>query len=260
MDLATLIGLVGAFGTVLAAIYLGGQAMIFVNVPSLLIVLGGTFMVVMMKFGLGQFLTSFKIAVKAFIFRANPPESLIEKSIELSKLARKNGLLALENVELTNAFFKKAVQYLVDGLDAKVVKATLEKEKALAAERHEIGIKIFKAIGEVGPAMGMIGTLIGLVQMLTAMDDPKTIGSAMAVALLTTLYGAILSNMVALPLADKLTLRNEEEQLAQALMIDAIMAIQSGLNTRVIEELLKTYLPGSQRERKDDDEMQTSES
>ena len=135
----------------------------------------------------------------------------------------------------------------MDGLDAAVVKSTMQKEKILAAERHEIGISIFKALGDVGPAVGMIGTLIGLVQMLSAMDDPKSIGPAMAVALLTTLYGAMMATMLALPIADKLGLRNNAEQQGQALMIDAIMGIQQGLNPRVIEELLKTYLPGSAR-------------
>ena len=254
MDLATVIGLVGGFGTVISAMVLGGSALIFFNLPSLLIVFGGTLFVVLMKFGVGQFFGSFKIAIKAFMFKCDTPENLINQSVELASLARKNGLLALESVEIANAFMKKGVQFLVDGLDATVVKATLQKEKNLAAERHDIGIKIFMAIGDVGPAMGMIGTLIGLVQMLSAMDDPKSIGPAMAVALLTTLYGAMIANMLAIPIADKLGLRNDEEQLTQALIIDAIMGIQQGLNPRVIEELLKTYLPGSVRIKGDEAE------
>lgn len=227
---------------------LGGSALIFVNVPSMLIVFGGSLFVVLMKFGLGQFLGAFKIALKAFLFKADKVEDLITQSIELATLSRKSGLLALESVEISNGFMKKGVQFLVDGLDAEVVKSTMQKEKTLAAERHDIGISIFKAIGDVGPAMGMIGTLIGLVQMLSAMDDPKSIGPAMAVALLTTLYGAMMATMIALPIADKLALRNDEEQKGQALMIDAVIGIQQGLNPRVIEELLKTYLPGSNRE------------
>lgn len=247
MDIATIIGLLGSIGIVISAMVLGGSALIFVNVPSMLIVFGGSLFVVLMKFGLGQFLGAFKVAIKAFFFKVDKLEDLIETSIELSGLARKSGLLALESVEISNSYMKKGVQFLVDGLDAAVVKSTMKKEKVLAAERHEIGISIFKALGNAGPAMGMIGTLIGLVQMLSAMDDPKSIGPAMAVALLTTLYGAMLATMIALPIADKLGLRNNEEQQGQALMIDAIMGIQQGLNPRVIEELLKTYLPGSER-------------
>ena len=254
MDIATIIGLLGGFGIVLSAMILGGSALVFINVPSMLIVFGGSIFVVLMKFGLGQFFSAFKVAIKAFIFKCDKPDDLIAQSVELAGLARKNGLLALESVEIANGYLKKGVQYLVDGLDGAVVKSTLQKEKSLAAERHDIGISIFKALGDVGPAMGMIGTLIGLVQMLSAMDDPKSIGPAMAVALLTTLYGAMLATMIALPIADKLTLRNNEEQLAQSLIIDAIMGIQQGLNPRVIEELLKTYLPGSNRDSSDEDE------
>lgn len=247
MDIATVIGLLGAFGIVITAMYLGGSIEMFANTPSLLIVLLGSMMVVMMKFGLGQFFGAFKVAIKAFFFKSDKPEDLINQSVELAGLARKSGLLALESVEISNEFLKKGVQYLVDGLDPEVVKATLLKEKNQSAERHDIGQRIFKAIGDVGPAMGMIGTLVGLVQMLSAMDDPKSIGPSMAVALLTTLYGAMLATMFALPIADKLSLRCEEEQVSRSLLIDAVMGIQQGLNPRVIEEVLKTYLPGSSR-------------
>lgn len=248
MDLATVIGLVGAFGIVIAAMVLGGSVLVFINVPSLLIVFLGSLMVVMMKFSLSQFLGSVKVAVKAFVFKCEAPAELISQVVELAGIARKSGLLALENVEINNTFLKKGVQFLVDGLDPEVVRTTLVKEKIQGVERHDLGQEIFKAIADVGPAMGMIGTLVGLVQMLSAMDDPKSIGPSMAVALLTTLYGAVLANMVAAPIADKLALRSKEEELSQSLLIDAVMGIQAGQNPRVIEELLKTYLPGSQRD------------
>lgn len=253
MDIATIVGILGAFGIVASAMILGGSILVFVNVPSMLIVFLGSFMVVMMKFNMGQFFAAFGIAIKAFVFKMESPKELITSALELATAARKNGLLALESMEINNAFMKQGVQYLVDGLDADTVKSTLLKEKNQAIERHEIGQAIFKAIGDVGPAMGMIGTLIGLVQMLATMDDPKTIGPSMAVALLTTLYGAMLANMIAMPIADKLALRSKEEELAKSLMIDAIMGIQAGQNPRVIEELLKTYLPGSKRT--EDDEV-----
>ena len=142
---------------------------------------------------------------------------------------------------------KSAVNLVVDGHDPEVVKGILNKDMNLTVKRHKDGQAIFKAIGDVGPAMGMIGTLIGLVQMLTVMDDPKSIGPAMAVALLTTLYGAILANMFALPIADKLALRSTEERMAKSLIIDAVMGIQEGQNPRVIEDMLKNYLPKSRR-------------
>lgn len=248
MDLATIIGLVGAFGIILSAMILGGNPLVFVNVPSLLIVLGGSLMVVMMKFGLSQFFQAFKVAIKAFIFKMESPKDLIAQSLELSNVARKEGLLALEGMEIKNKFMKMGVQFMVDGMDATMIRSTLFKELNQTLERHELGQQIFKALADVGPAMGMIGTLVGLVQMLSAMDDPKSIGPAMAVALLTTLYGAMIANMFAMPIADKLALRSKEERIKKTLIIDAIMNIQAGQNPRVIEELLKAYLPHSARD------------
>ena len=251
MDLATLLGLVGGSGIILAAILLGGSPLTFVNVPSLLVVVGGTIGAVLMKFTLVQFLGAFKVAMKAFTFRLDAPEVLIGQAVEMANEARKGGLLALEGKETENSFLKKGIQMMADGHEPDVVRQTLSTEMNLTLERHDIGQKIFKAIGDSAPAMGMIGTLIGLAQMLSAMDDPKTIGPSMAVALLTTLYGAMIANMVALPIADKLALRSGEERLVKSMVIDSLSGIQEGRNPRVIEELLKTYLPGSKRDLED---------
>ena len=253
MDLATLIGLIGAFAIVLTSIVLGGSAGTFVNTPSLLVVLGGTFLVTMMKFSLGSFLRATSIVVKAFIYRPLSPEELIEKAVELANTARQGGLLALEDADVPDEFMKNGLDLLVDGHPADVVRSMLNKDLQLTLKRHSDGQDIFKAIGDVGPAMGMIGTLIGLVQMLSNMDDPKQIGPAMAVALLTTLYGAILANMIALPIADKLSVRSREENSRKSLIIDALLGIQAGQNPRVIENMLSTYLPRSKRQRDEDE-------
>ncbi len=140
------------------------------------------------------------------------------------------------------------MQLLVDGHDVEMVRTLLSKELRQTIERHEWGAKIFKALGDVGPAMGMIGTLVGLVAMLGNMDDPKKIGPAMGVALLTTLYGAVLANMIALPIADKLALRRVEEGRVKSMIIDALLAIQAGQNPRVVRSMLMTYLPDSKRD------------
>ncbi|MFM2478234.1 flagellar motor protein PomA [Celerinatantimonas sp. MCCC 1A17872] len=248
MDLATLVGLLGSFAFVLMAMVMGGDLGAFVDVPSILIVICGSLFVVLMKYNLGQFLSAAKIAAKAFLFKADKPNELIQKSVELADSARKGGFLALEEADIPNAFMAKGVGMLVDGYDAEVVRSTLKKDIALAIERHEVGSSIFKAIGDVAPAMGMIGTLIGLVAMLSNMSDPKAIGPAMAVALLTTLYGAIMANMVAIPIANKLDLRSAEEALNRSLIVDAVLGIQDGQNPRVIEGLLKNYLQTSKRE------------
>lgn len=245
MDLATLIGFLAAAGVVLMAVLMGGEIGLVINVPSILIVGAGSCGVVMMKFSLGQFFGAIKIALKALFNKVEKPVDLIEKIFELADTARKNGMLALESVEIENKFLNKGIQYLIDGLEPELVESTLENELDQTIERHQQGQQIFKSMGDVAPAMGMIGTLIGLVQMLSNMSDPQSIGPAMAVAMLTTLYGAVLANMVALPIADKLELRSKEEQQVKSMIIDAIKAIQQGQNPRILKDFLRTYLPGS---------------
>ena len=248
MDLATLIGLLAAFGVIIGAIWTGGDMAQFINLPSVMIVLGGTMGASLVKFPLKHFFGAFKVAMKAFLYKGESARVLIDEAMELANAARKSGLLALGNVEIRNEFLKKGIQLCVDGHDPEFVRKMLSKDINQAIERHDSGQAIFKAIGDMAPAMGMIGTLIGLVQMLANMEDPKTIGPAMAVALLTTLYGAIIASAFALPVADKLAFRSAEERVSKSLILETISGIQEGLNPRVLESLLKTYLPDSQRE------------
>ncbi len=248
MDLATLLGLVVAWGLIIATIVLGAAASTFVNMPSFAIVIGGTFAVVLMRFTLGQFIGSIKTATKAFLHKSESPENIIETVVELAGIARKEGLLSLEKQEVTNPMLAKGINMLVDGHDPVVVKKALLTEMNETLNRHSIGQQIFKAIGDAAPAMGMIGTLVGLVQMLTNMSDPKSIGPAMAVALLTTLYGAMLANMFALPIADKLSLRSSEELMNKNIIVESILGIQEGQNPKVLGEILRNFLPASKRE------------
>ncbi len=248
MDLATLVGLIGAIALVVTSMLMSGEIGMFVNAPSLVIVVGGTTFAVMAKFGLGQFLGAFKVAGKSFINRIEDPAELIDEIVELADAARKGGLLSLEGREVGNPFLQKGIQLLVDGHDPDVVKTLLAKDRNMAEERHSQGSDIFAALADMAPAMGMIGTLIGLVAMLANMDDPKAIGPAMAVALLTTLYGAVLANAVCGPISAKLKLRAAEEAMVKSLVIDALLAIQGGQNPRVIDSMLRTYLPEGKRE------------
>ena len=247
MDIATLVGLLGGFGIVIAAMVTGGDIGVFVNVPSLLIVVGGTILVAMMKFTLGQYLGLAKVMGKSFMFKSIAPDLIISETVELADAARKGGLLSLEDKTVSSDFMQRGIQLLVDGHDPEIVKGLLNKESKLTADRHDAGVHIFKAMGDVAPGMGMIGTLVGLVQMLSNMSDPKSIGPAMAVALLTTLYGAMIATMVVLPIADKLSVRKDEEALNQAMIIDGLLAIQAGQNPRVIEQMLRNYLPEKKR-------------
>ena len=197
MDLATLVGILGAFGIIGGAMAMSGGIGIFIDVPSVLIVLVGTIFVVLMKFSLKQFLGCFKIAGKAFMFKLVEPTDLIEEVVELADDARKNGLLALEGKEVSDDFLQSGIQLLVDGHDPEVVRGLLNKDLNESLKRHEVGSQIWKQMGDTAPAMGMVGTLIGLVAMLSNMSDPASIGPSMAVALLTTLYGAMIANMIA---------------------------------------------------------------
>ncbi|MCD9464972.1 flagellar motor protein PomA [Photobacterium phosphoreum] len=247
MDLATLIGLFGAFAFILMAMLVGGDLVMFADTSSVFIVIGGSLFVVLMKYNVSQFFGAAKIAAKAFIFKTDKPDDLIAQIVTMADSARKGGFLALEEMEVENPFLRKGIDLLVDGHDADTVRMMLRKDIALTNERHEQGASIFSSLGDVAPAMGMIGTLIGLVAMLSNMDDPKSIGPAMAVALLTTLYGSILANMVALPIADKLMLRKNEERLNRLLILDGVLAIQEGQNPRVIDSYLKNYLHEKKR-------------
>ena len=250
MDLATLVGMLGAIGFIVMAMILGssGAPGMFMDTVSVLIVFGGSIFVVISKFTLSQFFGSGKAAAKAFMFKIESPEELIEKAVQLADSARKGGFLALEEAEIPNSFMQKGVNMLVDGHDADVVRATLLKDISLSEKRHETAIALFKSLGDIAPAMGMIGTLIGLVAMLSNMDDPKAIGPAMAVALLTTLYGAFIANVIAIPLADKLAIRNQQEKMNNQLILDAILGIQDGQNPKVIEGILRNYLAQGKRE------------
>lgn len=254
MDLATLIGIIGALVLIVVTMLMSGDLSMFVNVPSLVIVVGGSLFAVMAKFGLSQFLGLFKVAGKGFKSSAPDVADLIDEIVELADLARKGGLLSLEGKEVSSDFLSKGIQLLVDGHDPDVVKAILSKERTEAEQRHSSGSQIYMSMSAMAPAMGMIGTLIGLVAMLANMSDPKAIGPAMAVALLTTLYGAVMANAFCEPMADKLKLRATEEAMIKSLVIDALLAIQNGQNPRVIDGLLRNYLPEGKRSLADADE------
>ena len=248
MDIATLLGLFGGLGVIVASIFIGGSVNTFVSIPSIAVVVGGTFMVTLCQISLAQFLGSFKVALRAFVHKSQSPESLIEEAVELADVARKEGVLALEGREIEDGFLASGVQLCIDGHPDDIVRTMLAKDINLELERQNVGIRMFKAIAEAAPAMGMIGTLIGLVQMLANMDDPKSIGPAMAIALLTTLYGAIIANAVALPIAAKLRAISETERMNKMLILESIKGIQDGINPRVLRQILTTYLPEQKRE------------
>ena len=249
MDIATIIGLIGGTVLILSAIVLGGSAVMFLNIPGILIVVGGTLAACFIKFSMADVINSINVAMKAFKFKMEPPETIIENMLSYSKVAKKEGMIALEKEKPKDKFLAKALQYLSDGFDEENIEHMLKKDIRLTTQRHTTGQGVFRGMGSSAPAFGMIGTLIGLVQMLASMDNPSSIGPAMAVALLTTLYGALLANLVFLPLADKLALRTQQQQEKNSIILEGTLGICRGSTGMVLEEALKIYLSPKERGR-----------
>ncbi len=247
MDLATLIGMVGGIAVVVMAVLMGGDFILFVNAPSIVVVAGGTIAVVFIRFPMAEVFNAFKVATNAFIGRIESPEALISTAVEMAGMVRKEGLLSLEQQEVSDSFFQKGLTLCVDGHPPEFVRKLLTQDMTYNTARHETGQKVWTSIGDAAPAMGMIGTLIGLVQMLANIEDPESIGPSMAVALLTTLYGALIANLVAIPIAEKLELRSGQEKLNKTLIIETVAGIQEGVNPRVMDESLQTFLPTGKR-------------
>jgi len=249
MDLATIVGLVGALGVIIIGITMGSSILIFVDPPSVMIVIVGTFLAAMTSFRIKDVLSLLPITKNAFFSKNKPIQSIAQSLIEMSIRARKEGLLALEAVigEAKDPFMAKGIQLVVDGHEVENVDRILSAEIDAIEERHAQGSNLFNALATYAPAMGLIGTLIGLVQMLQNMSDPSSIGPAMAVALLTTFYGAILANIVFSPLAGKLNIRAKEESALKEMILSAILAISNGDNPRIVEQKLNAYLEPNQQ-------------
>ena len=258
MDIATLIGLLGGFGMLFGAVMLeGSNPMSFMNVLATCVVVGGGTMAVMGRYTLGGFLHGVANGFKGVLFHKSVSTiKLIDQLAEIAETMRRQGPIALEQVEVDDPFMKRGVRMIADGFSAEALRASLERERDLDYERIHHGHVIFKAFGEAAPGMGMVGTLIGLVSMFGHMDDPKKIGPGMAIALLTTLYGAVLSNVVMLPIADKLANRAEEEGTNRSLMIEALVMVREGRNPATIRDELASYLPLHTRRKLFEDEEQ----
>jgi chemotaxis protein MotA len=250
MDIATVIGIVAGFGLILATILMSGAAAIFLNVPSIIVVVGGTLAATLINYPLGDVIGVLSTLKNAFLNKSNAPEALIEKIVNFANVARREGILALESHanEADDEFLSKSVQLAVDGTAPELIKDILTTEIAFMEDRHTMGQSILSAMGGFAPAFGMIGTLIGLVQMLATLDDPSKIGAGMAVALLTTLYGAILANVIFIPCAGKLKVRTANELLVKEITIEGILSIQSGDNPRVVEQKLKSFIAPALRD------------
>ena len=247
MDFATIVGLLGAAGLIALPMIQGGDPGAFGDLASVQIVLGGSVMVVLLRSSLAEFKNALNVAGKVFSNKLSAPEELITQLVEFATIARKDGMIALEGQEISHPFMRKAVAMLVDGAEEDMIKKSLRRDIDIRKIRHKQGASIFQSWGDVAPAMGMIGTLVGLVQMLGNMSDPKSIGPAMAVALLTTMYGAILANVFCIPIAMKLTNQAEIEATNCELILEGTLFIQAGGNPRILSDLLISFVAPKER-------------
>jgi chemotaxis protein MotA len=248
MDIATLIGLSAAIGILLHAISLGSSLAIFFDLPSALIVLGGTLSVTLIHQRFGNVVGAFGLVLHAFADRTRGGAELIPAIVELAQRARKEGMLALDGIAIRDPFLARGVRLGLDGLAPEAVASILANEIAFTRERHELGQKIFRFMASSAPAMGMIGTVIGLVQMLHSLDDPEKIGPGMAVALLTTFYGALLAFVVCTPIAEKLEARTNEEVARKKLVSAGVTSILRGESGSLVKSKLEAFLPAGARE------------
>ena len=247
MDIASLTGIVCGLGLIFSAILMGGDFSLFVNIPGIMIVVGGTLSATLLTFPLNDVLSAFKAAVFVFSSKQDNPNDMVFTMIELCKITRKEGLVGLSKTKSDHAFVSKACMLISDGADEKIISDTLTIEIDAMKERHFIVQDVFTKMNAYAPAFGMIGTLIGLVQMLANLADPASVGPAMGVALLTTFYGAVLAFMIFGPIAGKLKSITAKEVMNLQIIFDGASSITQDANPRMVYEKLSSYIPSSQR-------------
>jgi chemotaxis protein MotA len=250
MDIATIIGILLGFMVITTAIVAGGGWQIFVHIPSMAITIGGMLCATLIHFSLPQFLGIFSIVKKTIIAKIPSQSELIQKMVNYAAINRRDGALALEQEipKLDNSFFIKGLQMLVDGRDSEQIRDFMSIEIQYLQDRHSTGKKILEFMGAAAPAFGMIGTLIGLIQMLRRLDSPDAIGGGMAVALITTFYGALSANLIFIPLAGKLGIYSKAETTAIEMIVEGVCAIAQGDNPTIVREKMQAFISQGRRE------------
>lgn len=249
MDIATLGGIIFGVVCIVISIMLGGSLWSFYDVPSIFIVIGGGIASILISYRLGEISKVMKVTAKAFSSKQATPEETIKLLVELSQKARREGLLALESEQerIDDDYIKQSLQLIVDGVEPDTIRESMDLELSNLEARHCKGQGLFRTASALFPAWGMIGTLIGLINLLKQLNDPSKIGPAMAVALVTTFYGSILANFICTPIANKLALKSKEEIRQKEMIIEGILSIQAGENPRIMEHKLKTFLSPDQK-------------
>ncbi|WP_243312171.1 motility protein A [Fundidesulfovibrio agrisoli] len=247
MDIATLLGLTTGVGLVLGAIFMGGSLLQFMDPPAVMIVVGGTLAAICVSHPLEEVVQAFKAGFKIFASRKVTAQEVVNVMVRIADISRREGLLALEKIRTDNMVLKKACKLIADNAGPQLIQDTLRIEIHSLRRRHQIGETVFKSLGTFSPAFGLIGTLIGLVQMLARLENPKTLGPAMAVALLTTFYGALLANLVFLPVAGKLRARTQQELLNLEIIFEGARCILQNNNPVLVRDKLSSFVPPKER-------------
>jgi len=247
MDLGTFLGLASGIALVLGAIFMGGTLMEFVNGPSIMIVVGGTLASICVAYPMGEVRQAFAAMMQIFSSRKVRDAEVVNMMVRIAEISRREGLIALENIHTENAILKKACQLIADNADPALIRDTVRIEIGSMKRRHAVGESVFKALAGYAPSFGMIGTLIGLVQMLTRLNDPKTLGPAMAVAIITTFYGSMMSTLFFLPVAGKLRARTLNETLQLEIIFEGAKCILENNNPRLVYEKLSSFIAPRER-------------
>jgi chemotaxis protein MotA len=248
MDLTTALGLVAGAAVVLGLILMGGDLRSFVDLHAVIVIFGGSFAATLIRFPLSSILHGVPMGMKyVFTMRRMTQRQLVDEIARLAEIARKTGPLGLEKEEVPDEFLAIGVRYVADGYDADFIRETMERDRETFLTHLDEGQKIYRAIGDCAPAFGMVGTLIGMVQMFANMTDPSKLGPFMAVALLATLYGALVANILCLPIADKLHLKLADEEVNRTLIIDGVMMLRESKNPQIVREMLQAYVPEQHR-------------
>jgi chemotaxis protein MotA len=245
MDIATSIGMFLGFLTIAILIIIdGGNVGIYLDKHAFVVIFGGAIATTFIRYPMASMAHGLPMGMRfAFQMRKLDPRALIEEISKIAEIMRKSGPMALENHKVEDPFLAQGIRYVVDGYDSEFIKTTMEKEMDTFLMHLDEGQKIYRAIGDCAPAWGMIGTLLGMVNMFANMEDPSKLGPFMAVALLATLYGALIANLFCLPIADKLHVKLEEEEISRSLIIDGVMQIRQAKSPGIIKEMLLSYLP-----------------
>ena len=256
MDFATSIGIVAGIGVVCTLILLGGDFRMFYDVHALIVIFGGSMSATLIRFPLASIVHGLPLGAKfAFTLRRKSQREVVDEVAGLAEIARKQGPMGLEKIETDDPFLAKGIRFIADGYDADFIRDNLERDRDNFLTHLDEGGKIYRAIGDCAPAFGMIGTLLGMVQMFSNMSDPSKLGPFMAVALLATLYGALVANLFCLPIADKLHVKLIDEEINRTLIIDGILMIRDSKSPALVREMLLAYLPEHHRHSAEETEL-----